>query len=144
MPVRKEALSAIPSASYLLDTHILIWAAGQPEKLSKRVIDILINDNNRFFFSPASLQEISIKTALNKPDFNIDARALAKGLQEAGYLELPLYARHACDLANLPAMHKDPFDRLLVAQAKAEAISFITNDEKIINGCAGYVEIVSC
>ncbi|MBV4368602.1 type II toxin-antitoxin system VapC family toxin [Erwinia phyllosphaerae] len=144
MSVRKEALSLVPSAAYLLDTHALIWVAGQPEKLNAQVVDILTNDGNRFYFSPASLQEIAIKAALHRADFRVDVRALAEGLTTAGYLELPVSTRHVCGLVDLPAMHKDPFDRLLVAQAKAEALHFITNDEQILSRCAGWLSLVPC
>ncbi len=127
-----------------MDTHALIWAAGEPERLNSKVIDILSNEKNRLYFSPVSIQEIAIKTDLNKPDFNIDAEALAEGLLAAGYIELAMNSRHACGISCLPDMHKNPFDRLLVAQAKAENLNFITNDGIIIKNCSNYINIVEC
>lgn len=129
---------------YLLDTHALIWVAGEPEKLSDNVIDILSEESHRFYFSAVSIQEIAIKTALNHPLFNIDASALAEGLVKAGFSELSMTAEHACGLANLPEMHKDPFDRMLVSQAKVERLNLITNDGKIMKYCADFISLTEC
>lgn len=131
--------------SYLLDTHALIWLAWEPEKLSEDVITIVADPDNRLYYSPASIQEIAIKLDLGKPDFGFDPEALMEGLEDAGYSELAILSRHACALRSLPrAMHKDPFDRLLVAQAKEEELCFITNDQKIITYCADYIDIIKC
>lgn len=130
---------------YLLDTHALIWIAWEPERLSDEVLTILANENSRLYYSPASIQEIAIKLDLGKPDFGFDPEALTYGLAEAGYIELAVTSRHAFSIRNLPKeMHKDPFDRLLVAQAKQENLNLITNDQKIIGYCSDYVGITEC
>ncbi|TCL06189.1 type II toxin-antitoxin system VapC family toxin [Sodalis ligni] len=144
MPTKKDDIKKLLFADYLLDTHVLIWAAGEPERLNSKVIDILSNEKNRLYFSSVSIQEIAIKTDLNKPDFSIDAEALTEGLLEAGYTELPMTSRHASGISGLPVMHKNPFDRLLVAQAKAENLNFITNDGIIIKFFSDYINIVEC
>ncbi|RYC38055.1 PIN domain nuclease [Pectobacterium zantedeschiae] len=109
-----------------------------------RQIAILSDDSNRFYFSSISIQEIAIKTALNKPSFSIDAEAMTKGLLSAGYLELPMQATHAYNLADLPEMHQDPFDRMLVSQARIEGLALITNDGNIIKSCSGYINVIEC
>ncbi|MFJ5340504.1 type II toxin-antitoxin system VapC family toxin [Pectobacterium sp. CHL-2024] len=144
MTINKDDVPKRRSAGYLLDTHALIWLAGEPEKLSSDAIAILSDDNNRFYFSSISIQEIAIKTALNKPRFSIDAEAMTKGLLSAGYLELPMQATHAYNLADLPEMHQDPFDRMLVSQAKIEGLTLITNDGNIIKYCSGYINVIEC
>ncbi|MEQ9893649.1 type II toxin-antitoxin system VapC family toxin [Pectobacterium aroidearum] len=144
MAINKDDVPKRRSAGYLLDTLALIWLAGEPEKLSSDAIAILSDDNNRFYFSSISIQEIAIKTALNKPRFSIDAEAMTKGLLSAGYLELPMQATHAYNLADLPEMHQDPFDRMLVSQAKIEGLTLITNDGNIIKYCSGYISVIEC
>jgi PIN domain nuclease of toxin-antitoxin system len=112
----------------LLDTHVLLWAAGEPALLpasSRR----LINDaNNQPLFSVASLWEIAIKRGLGRKDFQVDARLLRRGLLDNGYGELPITSNHVVAVEGLPAIHKDPFDRLLVAQATVEGITLLTLD----------------
>ncbi|MBA0217775.1 type II toxin-antitoxin system VapC family toxin [Pectobacterium brasiliense] len=144
MTINKDDAPKQRSTSYLLDTHALIWLAGEPENLSSDTIAILSDDNNRFYFSSVSIQEIAIKTALNKPSFSIDAKAITKGLLSAGYLELPMQATHAYNLTRLPEMHQDPFDRILVSQAKIEGLALITNDGNIIKYCSGYISVIKC
>ncbi|MBE5201793.1 MULTISPECIES: type II toxin-antitoxin system VapC family toxin [Pectobacterium] len=144
MTINKDDAPKQRSTSYLLDTHALIWLAGEPENLSSDTIAILSDDNNRFYFSSVSIQEIAIKTALNKPSFSIDAEAITKGLLSAGYLELPMQATHAYNLTRLPEMHQDPFDRILVSQAKIEGLALITNDGNIIKYCSGYISVIKC
>ena len=130
--------------AYLLDTHALIWAAAEPARFTPAVIAILEDARNPLFFSAASIWEIAIKTALNKPRFNINAREMAVALKRAGYRELPISAHHVAGIAALPPMHQDPFDRLLVAQACAEGLALVTNDANIIRYCRGYIELVPC
>lgn len=144
MTINKGDVPKRRSAGYLLDTHALIWLAGEPEKLSNDAISILSDDNNRFYFSSVSIQEIAIKTALNKPSFSIDAEAMTQGLLSAGYLELPMNATHAYNLADLPEMHQDPLDRIIVSQAKMESLTLITNDRNIIKYCSGYINVIGC
>lgn len=113
----------------LLDTHVLLWAATDPGRLSQEAVQLLEAAENRLYFSAASLWEIVIKSGLNRPDFRVDAHLLRRGLIANGYLELPVTAQHALGVAHLPAIHKDPFDRLLAAQAEFEGLLLLTVDE---------------
>ena len=112
----------------LLDTHILLWAAGQPERLPRAARTLLEDPRNEPIFSSASLWEIAIKSGLGRDDFQVDARLLRRGLLDNGYGELPITSEHAVAIDGLPTIHKDPFDRLLVAQAMVEGIILLTND----------------
>lgn len=113
---------------YLLDTHLLLWAAGQPERLSKEVLAILQDPQNQPIFSAASLWEVSIKKGLARPDFQVDARLLRRNLLDNRYEELPITGAHAVAIDGLPPIHKDPFDRILVAQALVEGVTLLTVD----------------
>lgn len=115
----------------LLDTHVLLWAAGNPERLSERAASQLTDENNTLYFSAASLWEIVIKTGLGREDFRVDAHLLRRGLLENGYLELPILTQHVMAVAHLPDLHKDPFDRMLVAQAQSEGYLLLTADERV-------------
>jgi PIN domain nuclease of toxin-antitoxin system len=115
----------------LLDTHILLWAAGQPEKLSKSTRDLLAKDENRLFFSAANIWEIVIKLGLGRKDFKVDPYRLRKMLVVHGYTELPITAEHALKVNSLPLLHKDPFDRMLLAQARAEGMQLLTADAAV-------------
>lgn len=114
----------------LLDTHILLWAAGAPKQLPKEVKKLLEDNANEPFFSAASLWEIAIKSSLGK-DFQADARILRRGLLDTGYTELTITSSHAVFIQSLPAIHKDPFDRILIAQATLEGIPLYTVDKMI-------------
>ncbi len=113
---------------YLLDTHVLLWAAGMPERLSPGAVALLNDRENRLFFSAASLWEIAIKRGLGRADFQIDGRVLRRGLLDNGYSELAISSEHVAATEGLPGLHKDPFDRLLVAQAAVEGITLLTAD----------------
>ena len=115
----------------LLDTHVLLWAAGSPEQLSPEARAMLEDPDNALLFSAASLWEIAIKRSLGRADFKVDARVLRRGLQDNGYQELPITSEHAVFIDSLPPIHKDPFDRILVAQATVEGISLLTADALI-------------
>jgi PIN domain nuclease of toxin-antitoxin system len=115
----------------LPDAHLLMWAFDAPSKLSKAAAALMDDDRNELFFSPVSIWETTIKSALQKKGFNVDARALRRGLLSNGYIELPVTSEHAIAVYNLPPIHKDPFDRLLVAQATVEGITLLTADAKI-------------
>jgi PIN domain nuclease of toxin-antitoxin system len=115
----------------LPDTHILMWAAIDPDRLSNAAVGLLKDERNQLFFSALSIWEVAIKSALNKKDFNTDARVLRRGLLDAGYLELPIASEHAVAVYNLPPLHRDPFDRLLIAQAAVEGITLLTADRQI-------------
>lgn len=115
----------------LLDTHLLLWSAGQPERLSKEARALIEAPENELFFSSASLWEVVIKRGLGREDFKVDARLLRRGLLDNGYSELPIGSEHVVAIDNLPAIHKDPFDRVLVAQAQVEGITLLTVDPTV-------------
>ena len=115
----------------LLDTHILLWAAGEPEKLSGSARDILTKDENYLFFSAASIWEIVIKLRLGREDFKVDPYRLRKMLVAHGYTELPVTAEHALKVDSLPLLHKDPFDRILIAQARSEGMLLLSRDASV-------------
>ncbi|MCG3145802.1 MAG: hypothetical protein HONDAALG_03478 [Gammaproteobacteria bacterium] len=115
----------------LLDTHLLLWAAGMPERLSEQARSLMEAPDNEIFFSAASLWEIAIKRSLGRDDFQLDVRLLRRGLLDNGYSELPVGSEHAVAVESLPAIHKDPFDRMLVAQAMVEGISLLTSDSVV-------------
>jgi PIN domain nuclease of toxin-antitoxin system len=112
----------------LLDTHLLIWAADSIERVPTSARALMANPENELFFSVASIWEIAIKRGLNRPDFQVDARMLRRGLIDNGYCELPIRSEHAVAIDALPPIHKDPFDRLLIAQAIVEEITLLTDD----------------
>ncbi|QQE89706.1 type II toxin-antitoxin system VapC family toxin [Azotobacter chroococcum] len=112
----------------LLDTHLLLWAAGSPQRLSATTRTLLEAPENELFFSAASLWEIAIKRGLGRNDFQVDARVLRRGLLDNGYNELPITSEHSVAIDALPPIHKDPFDRILVAQAMVEGIILLTAD----------------
>lgn len=118
----------------LLDTHLLLWAAGNPDRLSDEARTLIETDDNDLFFSAASLWEIAIKLGLGRNDFQVDVHLLCSGLQDNGYNELPVYSRHAVAVENLPLIHKDPFDRILIAQATVEDMTLMPSDSVV----AGY------
>jgi PIN domain nuclease of toxin-antitoxin system len=112
----------------LLDTHILLWAASQPERLSvaaRRLIDAPINE---LLFSSACIWEVVIKRGRGRKDFEVDPRLLRRGLLDNGYAELTITSQHAIVVDTLPPLHRDPFDRILVAQAMVEGVTLITAD----------------
>lgn len=112
----------------LLDTHLLLWAAGEPDRLSVDARTLIDADDNELFFSAASLWEIVIKCGLGRDDFQVDARLLRRGLLDNGYRELAIGSTHVVAIDSLPPIHKDPFDRILVAQATVEGIILLTVD----------------
>ena len=117
----------------LLDTHILLWAANAPERLSAATRALVENPNNDVVFSAISIWEIAIKTGRGRDDFRLHAGFFRRGLFDNGYTELPMTGAHAAALAGLPAIHKDPFDRMLVAQATVEGLTLVTSDPAIAN-----------
>jgi PIN domain nuclease of toxin-antitoxin system len=112
----------------LLDTQLLLWAAGQPERLPVAARRIIDDDRNQLMFSAASLWEVAIKSGLGREDFRADARLLRRGLVDNGYGELAIGGDHAVAITNLPAIHRDPFDRMLIAQSAVEGILLLTAD----------------
>ena len=115
----------------LLDTHVLLWAAGAARQLPDEVRLLLEDRGNKLFFSAASIWEITIKNGLGREGFSVDPRLLRRGLLENGYVELPVTSSHALAVDLLPPIHKDPFDRILVAQARVEGITLLRADEVV-------------
>ena len=126
---------------FLLDTHLLLWAADQQERLSADAVGLISDPANELFFSAASLWEIAIKQGLGREDLKVDARLLRRGLLDNGYSELPVASEHAVAIDSLPSLHKDPFDRMLVAQAMIEGITLLTADS-ILAQCPGPIRKV--
>lgn len=121
----------------LLDTHLLLWALSSPSKLSKRARQRI--DSSEVFASAASIWEISIKCALGK--LEADPAEVLAGIEPAGFNHLPIVGDHAAEVVKLPPIHKDPFDRLLVAQARVEPMILLTDDE-VLGGYGDFVEVV--
>jgi len=115
----------------LLDTQILLCAAGQSARLSPAARKLLSDPGNELLFSAASLWEVAIKNTLGREDFSVDPRVLRRGLLDNGYVELPITGQHAVNIDGLPLLHKDPFDRLLLAQAISEGITLLTADKQL-------------
>jgi PIN domain nuclease of toxin-antitoxin system len=115
----------------LLDTQILLWAVNQPGRLPAVARALLTNPDNDLLFSPASLWEIAIKNTLGRDDFRVEPRVLRRGLLDNGYAELPITSEHAVNIDSLPRLHKDPFDRILLAQAISEGITLLTTDAQV-------------
>jgi PIN domain nuclease of toxin-antitoxin system len=112
----------------LLDTHLLLWAAGNPDLLPAAARSLLDDPENEPIFSSASLWEVAIKHRLGRADFRVDVRLLRRGLLDNGYGELPITSEHAVALDSLPSIHNDPFDRILIAQSMVEGITLVTAD----------------
>ena len=115
----------------LLDTHLLVWAMGDPERLPTGCAAMLEDPSNNLVFSVASLWELVIKQALGRPDFNLEPSLLRQALLGGGWQELPIEASHALAVSQLPPLHRDPFDRLLLAQAQVEGLLLLTADSQL-------------
>jgi PIN domain nuclease of toxin-antitoxin system len=115
----------------LIDTHLLLWATIKPARLPKNARTLLEKIDNELYFSAASIWEIAIKRGLGREDFDVDPRVLHRALVDNGYVELPIRGEHANAVVDLPVAHKDPFDRMLVAQATVEGITLLTSDRKL-------------
>jgi PIN domain nuclease of toxin-antitoxin system len=112
----------------LLDTHLLLWAAANSARLPRKAHDLLEDNNNDVYYSAASIWEIAIKSSLRRKDFRVDLAQLMATLPEMDFVELPITAAHAARVAELPFIHRDPFDRLLIAQSIMEPLTLLTND----------------
>ena len=115
----------------MLDTHLLLWAASEPQRLSAKARALLLDPSNQLVFSSASLWEITSKNGLERSDFNVDPRRLWRMLLVNGYPELPVTSEHTVALIDLPSLHKDPFDRILIAQARVEGLLLLTVDKTV-------------
>lgn len=115
----------------LLDTHVVLWAAGVPHRRSSLVRDLIDNPANQPYFSSASIWEIAIKNPLGRGGRLPNPHTLLRGLTDHDYTELPVTSVHAATVANLPLIHRDPFDRILIAQAQVEGITLLTSDATV-------------
>ena len=116
---------------YLLDTHILIWMIADSGRLSRKALRVLEDLRNTLYFSPVTLNEIVIKHSKHPQEMPFTASEIFDLAEEHGVLELPFRARHGVAVAELPDIHGDPFDRMLIAQARADGLTLITHDDTI-------------
>lgn len=116
----------------ILDTHILLWALDTPDRLPPEIRDHLETPGNEVYFSAASIWEIAIKTALGKADFPYSPEEIARYARETGFVELPITSIHGVRMASLPPHHRDPFDRLLIAQAMLTPARLLTADDALV------------
>jgi PIN domain nuclease of toxin-antitoxin system len=114
--------------TFLLDTHLLLWAAGPIERLSSDARLLIDDPDNELVFSTASIWEVAVKYGRGRDDFKADPRLLRRGLLDNLYRELSITGEHAVAVASLPPLHRDPFDRMLVAQSLVEGIMLLTTD----------------
>jgi PIN domain nuclease of toxin-antitoxin system len=115
----------------LLDTQLLLWAAGGSKRITPPLRRLLMDARHELWFSAASLWEVAIKHSLGREDFRAEPAVLRRGLLDNGYQELAINGQHAVAVVALPAIHRDPFDRLLIAQAQIEGITLVTADEML-------------
>lgn len=115
----------------LLDTHLLIWMSSASDRLSAVARDLIEDRANRVSFSAASLWEVAIKFSLRRPDFTVEPRILRKHLLDRDFEELAVTGDHAILVDTLPMIHREPFDRLLLAQAVVEGMTLLTTDAKV-------------
>jgi PIN domain nuclease of toxin-antitoxin system len=115
----------------LLDTHVLLWTIATPERLDPAAQAAILDSRNDVLFSAATIWEIAIKAALRRADFIAQPDVVVEEASELGFIELPVHAGVAARVVNLPLLHRDPFDRLLVAQAIAEPAILFTADARL-------------
>ncbi len=125
----------------LVDTHLLLWAASQPQKLSSKAEQLLANTDNTLIFSAASIWEIAIKNRLGKSSFQFKPSVLRRGLLDNDWTELPVNGQHAIATGELAEIHKDPFDRILIAQANIEGFTLLTAD-KMLSKYSSAIQLV--
>lgn len=114
----------------LLDTHIALWAVLDDARLGRKAREAILQAES-VHVSAASLWELAIKASLPRSNLGLTAAQAAAAFDEAGYVSLPVTAAHALAVEALPPLHRDPFDRLLVAQAIAEPLVLLTADPEI-------------
>ena len=115
----------------LLDTHILLWAAGNSPRLSTAAKDLIEDHDNSLTFSVASIWEVVVKHTLGRADFRADPAKLRASLLANGYAEVSIASAHALAILDLPSIHRDPFDRMLVAQTIVEEATLVTADSTV-------------
>ncbi|MDR3689911.1 MAG: type II toxin-antitoxin system VapC family toxin [Fimbriimonas sp.] len=125
----------------LLDTNVLLWAAIGDDRLGGKAVELLCEPSNELFFSVASLWEIVIKSRLGRNDFRVDPGNLRKQLAGNGYSELAISCSHVLAVSELPPIHKDPFDRILIAQARVEGFSLLSSDPIVVSYPGSIVKI---
>lgn len=116
----------------LLDTHVLLWTLAAPERLPQDVVAQIESPETTVYFSAASIWEIAIKTALEKIDFQYSPEDIAQAARDTGFVELPVSAAHGAKVAHLPLHHRDPFDRLLIAQVLLMPAQLLTTDSALV------------
>lgn len=126
----------------LLDTHLLLWSAFASDRLSSEAREAIADPTNSLWFSAVSLWEVAIKRGLDRPDFRVEPGALRSGLLANEYQEQALSGRHCLALMQLPPIHRDPFDRMLIAQAQSEGFILLTADAKVARYPGGAVRQV--
>jgi len=132
----------------LLDTHLLLWTAvasadiSSNGSLSKEARALIEDEENELLFSAASVWEVAIKNGLGRSDLKVDAHLFRRALLDNGYIEMAISSAHTAAVGNLPDHHKDPFDRLLIAQATVEGITLLTNDETVAEYKASPIRLV--
>lgn len=127
--------------SLLLDTHFLLWAAGASHRLPEDLHARINDPETAPVFSVASLWGIAIKSALGCADFAVDGAALRAACLKVGYVELPVTGAHALAVGGLPHLHRDPFDRILLAQTRCEGLTLATADAQLAGYGAGVLRI---
>ena len=105
--------------------------SDEPTLLSRSARDLLGDAANQLHFSPVNIWEIAVKNAAGRPDFEVDTRAFRNELAQRGFIELPVTSEHTLAIGDLPLLHKDPIDRMLVAQAMVEGIVLLTSDARL-------------
>jgi PIN domain nuclease of toxin-antitoxin system len=115
----------------LLDTHVALWAITDDERLPTRVRELILEARNEVYVSAASVWEIAIKHGLARADMPVSGKEASAWFETAGYTLLPVSAAHAAAVEDLPPIHADPFDRLLVAQALTEPLRLVTHDRTV-------------
>jgi PIN domain nuclease of toxin-antitoxin system len=125
----------------LLDTHVLLWAAADPAKIPAKTRKLLLDEKNDLYFSSASIWEIVIKRGM-RTDFKIEPHRLRTQLLANGYSEIAVTSDHALLVEHLPPLHKDPFDRILLAQARSEGIRLLTADSQLVRYGEGIAPVV--
>lgn len=124
----------------LIDTQVLLWALYEPQKIPAALRARLVDPGCRVCFSAVSIAEIAIKASLGRRDFPFQPDEVATMARETGFVELPLNSGQAALLARLPWHHRDPFDRLLVAQALLDGLRLVTTDRAL----PAYSDLVEC
>jgi PIN domain nuclease of toxin-antitoxin system len=115
----------------LIDTNLLLWAALDDRRFPAAAATLLGDPANELHVSAATIWEVAIKTSRGNPSFQVDPLAFRRALLNSGYIELPITGEHAVAVSSLPPLHKDPFDRILIAQATVEGITLLTSDRQV-------------